>query len=439
MVSFDYSLLDFVIILMISILGAGAIGQLLAHKLTDASIDCQFIVRDRANYSNDWQLLAGEQSISRQIGQSKATDSDVLNLVAVCVKAPQLQQALQSIAHRLDDKSQLILFQNGMGHEAIAEQFVAKDHIYFASNTHGAFVNTSSNHQSSQTVTYAGVGSIELGALKPQAAPAWFELLKQAELNAHWHQNITHILWQKLLINAVINPLTALYQCKNGELLSPDKKPRLLALIQENQGFAKQIQLSFSKALKDLVIRVIENTADNFNSMYQDVNKGIATEINAINGYLLDQMAQAGFKAPHNWQLWSDFHISYPPQKAKAVERAKGFDPLQYQVTQQAGTERPFTGTYNQHSETGDYLCACCDSILFDNQGKFDSHCGWPSFDKAKNNKAIAYRDDLSHGMSRTEILCAQCGSHLGHVFDDGPTETGLRFCVNSVSLNFKK
>ncbi|WP_370515712.1 peptide-methionine (R)-S-oxide reductase MsrB [Kangiella sp. HZ709] len=129
--------------------------------------------------------------------------------------------------------------------------------------------------------------------------------------------------------------------------------------------------------------------------------------------------------------------MSYPPLKTQGIAKAKTFDQLQYSITQNAGTERPFTGTYNQHHDTGDYLCACCDSVLFDDKGKFDSGCGWPSFDKAINNKAIAYRDDISHGMHRTEILCAQCGSHLGHVFDDGPTETGVRYCVNSASLDF--
>ncbi|WP_223668782.1 peptide-methionine (R)-S-oxide reductase MsrB [Kangiella shandongensis] len=131
--------------------------------------------------------------------------------------------------------------------------------------------------------------------------------------------------------------------------------------------------------------------------------------------------------------------MAYPPLKALREQASQNFDSLTYQVTQQHGTEPPFSGGYNLHHEQGIYRCICCNNPLFGDDSKFDSGCGWPSFDKAQDNKAIAYREDTSHGMHRTEILCAQCGSHLGHVFEDGPTETGQRFCVNSVSLNFTK
>ncbi len=419
---------------MVSILGAGAIGQLLAHKLTDASVDCQLIVRDKANCSENWQLIHANRVFEKNFKLTDIKDQNVLSTIAITVKAPQLEVALQNIKHRIDNTTQIILLQNGMGHEQIAKQFVSEDKIFFASNTHGAF------KQDKQIVHYAGKGSIHFGQLKTSSRiPTWFKDFDQADLDTDWSDDIKTILFRKLFVNAVINPLTALYQCRNGDLLQDSKKLRLLALIEENSRFAQSINLSFESNLKELVLNVIEKTANNYNSMYQDVNAGVETEINAINGYLLDQMTLHGFDAPHNWQLWSDFHISFPPLKQIAQARAKSFDALQYQVTQQAGTERPFTGTYNQHSETGDYLCACCDSVLFDNKGKFDSHCGWPSFDQAKNNKAIAYREDLSHGMQRTEILCAQCGSHLGHVFNDGPTDTGVRYCVNSVSLNFSQ
>ncbi len=416
---------------MISILGAGAIGQLVAHKLTDALVDCQFIVRDPEKYEPSWQIV-DDNVISRVISVSDITDELSIELLAITVKAPQLAQALESVKHRLTATSQVILFQNGMGHEKVASQYVPPENIYFASNTHGAY------RQSLQHLIYAGEGQLSIGPLMPiSKVPGWFEDFEQADFSAVWHRDIEPILLKKLFINACINPLTAIYQCKNGELLEGNKKTRLLSLIEENQRFAKQLNVEFATSLKEMILTVIEKTAENYNSMYQDVTKGIETEINAINGYLLDLMSQHKFKAIHNWQLWSDFHISFPPKQAFAKERAKSFESLQYQVTQQAGTERPFTGRFNQHSETGNYICVCCDSVLFDQNGKFDSHCGWPSFDRSTNNKAIAYRDDLSHGMSRTEILCAQCGSHLGHVFDDGPTETGVRFCVNSASLDF--
>lgn len=419
---------------MISILGAGAIGQLLAHKLTDASIDCQLIVRNETNYSNDWQFITDDNTSSeRSFNITSTDDRSQLDIIAVTVKSPQLESALLGIKHRLTPHSQVVLFQNGMGHESIASTLLAPENVFFASNTHGAF------KLDKQSIRYAGEGQLLIGSLEDNVkqAPHWFECFEETNLAAQWSNDIPSVLYRKLLVNAVINPLTALYQCKNGDLLTPSKKQRLLELVQENSNFAESIQLTFESSFKELVINVIEATADNYNSMYQDVNAGVTTEIEAINGYLLDEMSKHNFQGNHNRELWSDFHISFPPLRKKAQERAKQFDTMQYQVTQQAGTERPFTGTYNVHSETGDYSCACCDSHLFDDKGKFDSHCGWPSFDRAKNNKAIAYRQDNAHNMSRTEILCAQCGSHLGHVFEDGPTETRVRFCVNSASLNF--
>lgn len=113
--------------------------------------------------------------------------------------------------------------------------------------------------------------------------------------------------------------------------------------------------------------------------------------------------------------------------------------PEQYHILREKGTEAPFTGKYYLHKEKGVYVCAACGSELFTSDMKFDSHCGWPSFDREIVGGKIKAQTDTSHGRIRTEILCAACDSHLGHVFDDGPTETGLRYCVNSVSIDFKK
>ena len=112
--------------------------------------------------------------------------------------------------------------------------------------------------------------------------------------------------------------------------------------------------------------------------------------------------------------------------------------PEQYYVLREKGTERPFTGTYNTHYEDGVYSCAACDSPLYKSATKFDSGCGWPSFDEEIEG-SVERKRDATLGMMRTEILCANCGSHLGHVFNDGPTHTGIRHCVNSLSLDFKK
>lgn len=111
----------------------------------------------------------------------------------------------------------------------------------------------------------------------------------------------------------------------------------------------------------------------------------------------------------------------------------------QYRVLREKGTEAPHSGKYNLHfDEGGGYKCAACDAKLFESDNKFKSNCGWPSFDDAIEG-TIEYVQDKTFGMIRTEILCANCGSHLGHVFDDGPTETGQRYCVNSASIEFEK
>lgn len=109
-----------------------------------------------------------------------------------------------------------------------------------------------------------------------------------------------------------------------------------------------------------------------------------------------------------------------------------------FKILREKGTEYPNTGKYNLHFEVGTYCCGGCGENLFESDSKFKSHCGWPSFDEAIPNK-IKYIEDISFGMSRIEIICTTCGGHLGHVFEDGPTETGIRFCVNSLSIDFVK
>ena len=127
----------------------------------------------------------------------------------------------------------------------------------------------------------------------------------------------------------------------------------------------------------------------------------------------------------------------YGVQKSEA-DWKKELSPEEYHVLRQKGTERPFTGEYDLHFENGDYHCKACGAKLFESDNKFQSGCGWPSFDQAVEG-AIEYIRDTSHGMIRTETVCANCGGHLGHVFNDGPRETtGQRYCINSVSIDFE-
>ena len=139
--------------------------------------------------------------------------------------------------------------------------------------------------------------------------------------------------------------------------------------------------------------------------------------------------------------LRGDRHVDAPAPPAIQLDDAElrtRLAPEQYRVLRQAATERPFSGDYVHMKDDGGYRCAACDAMLFSSDAKFDSGTGWPSFDEPAVSSAVELRRDRSHFTERTEVLCRRCGSHLGHVFDDGPSATGQRFCINSCALAFE-
>ena len=172
-----------------------------------------------------------------------------------------------------------------------------------------------------------------------------------------------------------------------------------------------------------------EDGSDNMKRFIILMAAGVATLVAGCNA------APTNSPAARN-SLTNTNTMQFPFQLSEEEWR-KRLTPEQYHVLREAGTERAFSGQYWNTKEPGIYRCAACGEILFKSDDKFDSHCGWPSFSEIAAQGKVIEHKDTSFGMVRTEVLCANCGSHLGHVFDDGPGPKGLRYCINSASIDF--
>ena len=156
-------------------------------------------------------------------------------------------------------------------------------------------------------------------------------------------------------------------------------------------------------------------------------------------GYKSTSLQESQISYDKKLNIMSSNQDTIRPVEKSESEWKDELSGMEFKVLRQKATERPFTGEYWDHFEKGTYVCKGCGLELFDSVTKFDAHCGWPSFYDAVESKNIKTADDYLLGYKRTELMCARCGGHLGHVFEDGPAPTGLRYCINSVSIDFRE
>lgn len=288
-----------------SILGAGAIGCLFASALHRAGYSTTLLVKpgDAEGPGNNRQRsvsIEAQQSAEEIVlPLSTASDTNYISHLLVTTKAYDVRAALASIAHRLDEHSQILLLVNGMGIIEELESDYPHFTIYSGTTTEGAY------RKATTTIVHAGSGITTFGSNTDEQPPLWFEDLSRLSLLCTWDNNIADALWRKLAVNCAINPLTALLRCTNGTLLSRrDYAQRLALLCDEIAGIcAAAGHTGIAAGLHAQVTEVITQTGDNRSSMLQDVLAGRRTEVEYITGYLVSIARGLGVPAPLNEDL----------------------------------------------------------------------------------------------------------------------------------------
>lgn len=285
------------------VLGAGAIGGLFASFLQQAGAPSTLLLRaddpDLSRGVSTISLRHGEQLQSLQVDVSASAEHSPVSHLLVCTKAQHIITAIEGVAHRLAPGSVLVLLANGLGYQQRVQARWPQLDVYCGSTTEGAF------SEGRRRICHAGHGSTLIGQPGRAAAPDWFEVWRRLPSHCEWRSDINTALWRKLAINCVINPLTALHRCRNGDLA---ERPELSALLVKVCAEVREIGIAAGQtdAVQDLftqVMAVVAATANNRSSMLQDVLAGRETEIDYLTGYLLEQGRQHGIKAPGNTAL----------------------------------------------------------------------------------------------------------------------------------------
>ncbi|MPY22790.1 2-dehydropantoate 2-reductase [Shewanella psychropiezotolerans] len=294
----------------IAILGAGAIGQLIYHQLVRAELSPYFITRGKTQGKQVLTLthLDGHETESRahtvSITTSDKQESECLllsktQLLIVCVKSYQVKDALKAVISQLPRNCHILLLHNGLGSHLEVEPFLQGRGLSLGTTSQGAF------KQSTWQIKQTGTGITQIGHLSGPSMPSDLKpVLLSAIPNGEWCEPILPFLWQKLAINAAINPLTAIDNCANGALAAPQYEQRICDIVTELVDVAMATGVELNKlALTNRVYSVIELTSANFSSMHQDVANKRRTEIDSINGYIVERAKEHGLTAKVNLSL----------------------------------------------------------------------------------------------------------------------------------------